>query len=93
MLNYYERDQVLILNSDWVKKNEPEALKHICRFLNVDETFAFFTPGTFPTSSVKHRWLQCGLRKIYGSRFDAKEKTLKPVVMLFLCLTTFWPLT
>ena len=61
---------ILILNSDLVKKDEAEALRQVCRFLEVDEIQNYQAPGTFPTSSVRSKILQFGLRRYFGREFD-----------------------
>lgn len=70
LLQAYSANQVLILNSDQVKQDEPGSLVRVCRFLGIDERFSFPTPGTFPTSSVRNRRLQSWLRGIYQRDFD-----------------------
>jgi hypothetical protein len=73
---HFPASQLLVLNSDWIKRDEPGALRRVCRFLEVDEDFDFRSPGTFPTSSVRSKRLQRLLRKLYRKDFDkAIERT------------------
>ncbi|MCP3902004.1 MAG: sulfotransferase [Planctomycetes bacterium] len=73
---HFAADQLLVLNSDWVKRHEPEALRRVCAFLDVDPDAPFGDPGTFPTSSVRSRRLQKLLRRLHGPDFDrAIERT------------------
>jgi hypothetical protein len=71
LMAHYPASQVLLLNADRVKQDEPEALARVCRFLGVSDTIVFPTPGTFPTASVRSRRLQRLLRGVYGRTFDA----------------------
>jgi len=70
LMAFYPKEQVLILNSDHVKKDEPGTLNRICQFLGIDPNFDFPKPGTFPTSSVRSKRLQKLLRNVYGRQFD-----------------------
>jgi hypothetical protein len=61
---------ILVMNSDTVKKNESLSLQQVCNFLGIDELKDYQAPGTFPTSSVQSKIVQYGLRKYFGGRFD-----------------------
>ena len=78
-LRYFDRDQLLILNSDHVKRDEKTAWARVTAFLGVDPGVPFRSPGSFPTSSVRSRRLQMWLRRAYGDGFDAAiESTRHP---------------
>ena len=38
-LRYYEQGQILVLSSEELERNRAETLRHVFRFLDVDESF------------------------------------------------------
>lgn len=69
-LRYFDREQLLILNSDLVKRDEKAAWNQVTAFLGIDPNAPFRSPGSFPTSTVRSRRLQIWLRRSYGREFD-----------------------
>lgn len=70
-LHYFDREQLLILNSDRVRLNEAGALNTIQEFLGVERINNLHSEGNFPTAWVRNRRLQKWLRWRFGSEFDA----------------------
>ncbi len=69
-LEYFPKEQMLMLKSELFGKNLQEDFKKVFRFLEVNENHTVVMPPSFTSLSVKDRKLQVELRKYFQNRFD-----------------------
>lgn len=76
-LDYYSKDQVLIIESEQMNVDPQQAFESVFRFLEVDESFTPALPPLFTSLNVHDPRIQKELREHFKDKFDVLIETIR----------------
>lgn len=79
-LQYFRKEQLLVLDYDDLKNNPEELLKNVFRFLNIDESFKANLTAKNVTGELKSKYLQQSIIKKSGFRKWVVDKIIDPIM-------------
>lgn len=79
-LEYFSKEQLLVLDYDDLKNNPQQLLKNVFQFLNIDETFTPNLAAKNVTGELKSKFLQQSIVKKSGIRKWVVDHIIDPIM-------------